>query len=269
MPEETRLPAVLASDNALARRFPIMNPDEAAEAREILAQNLGPRGMGPQQLDRIKVPSGGATAWLTQGLDGEEHHKELSGIIIAWDEGRLYWKIAYDQRGKSKLPPDCHSNDGFWGVGDPGGECAHCVFNEFGSDPKGGRGKACKEIRRLLVLRDNHLLPEILTVPPTSLKNCREYLQRLGNVSVPYWGLITTFRLEKTSNPDGVDYARVVFAAGVRLTKEERQVLKPFQQQMAALLTPIDLGTDDYEYAPPEGETGEESAASADSGEAK
>lgn len=249
MPDEL-LPAIpqITELSAPAQQFPtIFDVEKHREVREILEANLGPRGLSPQQLDRIKVPTGGGQMWTLQGVDGEEAAKEVSGPVLGWVDNRLYYKIAFSERGKTKAPPDCTSQDGFYGTGDPGGECRHCPMAIWGSDPKGGRGQACKEVRRILLLRSGHLLPEIVTIPPTSLKNAQQYFLRLTSSGIPYWSLITTLRLERAANADGVDYARVILSAGPRFTRAECAVLAPYQAQMMELLRNMEIETSDYE----------------------
>ena len=239
---------------ALGKQFPIIDPDSADEIKAILEANIGPRGLTPQQLERIKAPTGGGTMWTVTGIDGEEALKVLRGIPLAWSDGRMYYRVPFAERGKTKTPPDCSSKDGFWGVGDPGGECRNCPMAQWGSDPKGGRGQACREIRRILFLRGDHILPELVTVPATSLKNARDYFLRLASRRIPYWGLITNLGLEKTSNADGIDYARITFTSGERFNQAELEALAPYHKQMDTLLHDLEIDTTDFEETHEEGE---------------
>jgi hypothetical protein len=229
--------------DALALRFPILDPNSADEIRQIIEANIGPRGLKPQQFERIKVPSGGAQMWMVQTLDGEEAIKEMSGIVLAWTDSRIFYKIPFAERKGKGGPPDCTSKDGFYGIGDPGGECGHCPMAQWGSDPKGGRGQACKQVRRLLFMRGDHILPEMITVPPTSLKSAEQYFQRLVDYR-NYWNLITNLRLERTSNADGIDYARITFTAGERFGEAAKASLAPYQAQIAALLRNVEVDSD-------------------------
>jgi hypothetical protein len=239
----------------LADRFPIMSPETNAEIQRTIAANIGPNGLAEGDLEKIKVPSGGGTAWSVPTIDGEEPFKELSGIVVAWRDARLYWRTGFAEQGKKRTPPDCSSKDGQWGVGDPGGACDSCPLAQYGSDPKGGRGQACKQVRQLLFLRDDQILPNIINVPPTSLKNAKQYFLRLASARIPYFSVVTKMRLERTANADGTDYARILFATGDRLNSEERELMEPFASQMDAILHP--LAVDVASYTPVEEESSE------------
>jgi hypothetical protein len=225
-----------------AKQFlPIFDPRTHEEMRQVLEDNLGPRGLTPRQLDRIKVPTGGAQMFSLQGIAGEEALREITGIVLAWTDGRAYYSVPFSERGKQRTPPDCTSKDALYGVGKPGGECRHCPMSQWESDPKGGRGQACKEMRRLLLLRGGLMLPELVTVPPTSLKNAYAYFQRLASYRVPYWSLVTSLRLEKASNADGIDYARITFTSGELFPENERETLRPYHNQMMNLLRDAEI----------------------------
>src|SRR5262249_16727212 len=151
---------------------------------------------------------------------GEESAKLISGIIMADRPARLLWPSG--DGGRKGAPPVCSSKDGYWGVGNPGGDCTQCPFAEYGSDPKSGRGQACKAIRQILFLRQGQILPDLLSCPPTSLKNAQQYFWRLLSAGVPPWALVTTLSLERAVNAGGDPYAKINFTAGPRLDDEEK-----------------------------------------------
>lgn len=82
--------------------------------------------------------------------------------------------------------------------------CAICAKNQYGSK---GRGKACKNLRRLLLKLDAHLLPYILTIPRTSLKEIARHLTVLTNVQIPASAAVTQFTLSAAKNEEGIAYA--------------------------------------------------------------
>lgn len=53
--------------------------------------------------------------------------------------------------------------------------CAKCKWNQFGSDWRGGAGKACKETRMLLLYFDAEDMAATISATPSSLRNWRDY----------------------------------------------------------------------------------------------
>jgi hypothetical protein len=204
-----------------------------AEIRDAVAANLGGNGMSATDFERIKIPAGGGTAWTLQTLDGEEMVKDLSGIIVAWRDTRAYWSVSMDQ-SEGNQPPDCSSVDARTGVGNPGGDCHSCALAQFGSDPK-GEGQACKLVRQLFFLREENLLPEIVSLPASSIKAARQYFMRLASKAVPCHSVITRISLEKTKNGQGIVYSRATFASGGRLSAEQAAKIRDY----AAILKPL------------------------------
>ena len=231
--------------SAPAKQFlSIFDPTEQAEMRQVLEDNLGPAGLNPALIERIKVPTGGAQLFTLEGIEGSEAIKEMTGIALAWTDSRIYYRVAFSERGKQRTPPDCASKDGFYGIGNPGGECRTCPMAEWGSDTKGGRGQACKQVRRILFLRTGHLLPEMVMVPPTSRKNAEQYFLRLGGRGIRYWSLLTNLRLERASNADGIDFARITFTSGEHFSPLERGVLAGYHAKMMGILRNVEVEPD-------------------------
>ena len=203
------------------------------EIRAAVAANLGDTTVNASDFERIKIPAGGGTAWTLQTLDGEEIEKELSGIIVAWRDTRAYWSVPMEQ-SDGNMPPDCYSLYARTGVGKPGGDCHKCPFAQFGSGAK-GEGQACKLVRQLFFIREENLLPEIVSLPPSSIKPARQFFMRLASKAVPCYSIITRIGLEKTRNAQGIVYSRATFASGGRLTPEQADRVKEY----AAMLKPF------------------------------
>ena len=51
-------------------------------------------------------------------------------------------------------------------------------MNRFGSAPDGSKGKACKNMRVLYLLRSGEYMPLQVNLPPTSIKPFKEFLNR-------------------------------------------------------------------------------------------
>ena len=144
---------VIGGHSFLALKFA---PDEL---RQLVEDNIGGGSVNPTSFDRVRVPSGGAKTWEVPNLDakdGVESAREINGIILFWHDTRTYWQEAYTGEMRQ---PDCSSPDGVTGYGDPGGSCDMCPLSQWGSDPHGGRGQACKAQRIIYILRPNELMP--------------------------------------------------------------------------------------------------------------
>lgn len=155
-------------------RLPDVSQNELTD--EDLADDLA--GIQPS-FTRIKIPSGGSVIFEIPGdnPDDPEPKKEIEGVIIFSHLNYAYWPEGseYDEN----TPPLCTSFDGKIGCGTPGGICDACGFNKYGTavDNKGnqGRGKACKNMRNLYILRDGDIMPIVLSLPPTSLKSYNDF----------------------------------------------------------------------------------------------
>lgn len=178
--------------------------DQVESVTAVLAANMDGEGLSEFDLTQVKVPGAGGTIWSVPGLTGDEDCKELVGVIAYVGKRRAYWEGA-DPTGD---PPDCHSKDMIRGIGNPGGVCEVCPKNEFGS-ARNERGKACKELRALFILRQGDRLPIVVVVPPGSLKAFKTYMYRLP---VPYYHCLSSLSLKKVTNKDGVAYAEIQFA---------------------------------------------------------
>lgn len=173
---------------------------------EIISENLGSAGITATDLDRVKIPAGGGVAFEVPSLEGSEMVKFIEGVVVHHQDQNAFWP---DPLTGSGIPPACVSRDGRMGIGDPGGVCARCPFNEYGSDARGRKGKACKNVKVLFVLQTGALLPTALFLPPTSIKTARQYLLRLTSAGIPFYGVKSKFALVKTKNADGIEYSMI------------------------------------------------------------
>jgi hypothetical protein len=180
--------------------------EDSKNVASVLRDNLGIGGqIRTSDFDRIKVPSGGQLAWMVPGLEGETPEKTVSGILIYWRDSRVYWEHSFSDSGGGS-PPQCSSDDGIRGIGDPGGECAACPLSQWGED---GEAQACRQVRVLFLLRPDAFLPVVVSCPPTSIAPIKKYFMRLASKGVPYYGVITQLGLESTQSVGGIKYARI------------------------------------------------------------
>lgn len=190
----------------------------------ILQENLAPgEQLGPGDIPHITVPAGGGIAWEIPGDEGYDSVRTINAVIAHHSPARAFWRSGMEDTGGG-TPPDCISNDGIMGEAltedGPGGECASCPFNQWGSSTK-GKGKACKETFALYLLRPNEAMPTLLRVPPTSLDAYKKYRLALTNQRLRYFDVETAISLEKVQNAGGITFGRIVFKKGRNLSEDE------------------------------------------------
>lgn len=202
--------------------------------------------------DRIKIPSGGMTVFEMPGEteDSPETVKEFSAVILYHHPILQYYREKYT--GGSN-PPDCGSYDGVTGVGNPGGVCAQCPLNQFGSGENGG--KACKNKRRIFILREGELIPILLTLPTGSMKEFAVYVKRLLAKGRKSSSVVTRFSLQKVQNSGGIAYSQAKFAVDRVLTDEEQRYISAMAEQVKAFASRVAYDDAPGEIVDPE--TGE------------
>jgi len=207
----------------------------AHQLTTFLIENIGSDGLRPQDLDKIKVPAGGGSAWEVPTLKGPEPVKVLEGIVLHFKDVRAYWA----SKGTGNNPPDCSSSDGLVGVGNPGGDCHKCPLAQFGTatDEAGNpsKGQACKSMRLLLFLRQDDMIPMIINLPPTSIQNAKKYFLRLVANGYPYYGVTTQLRLEQAKSGGGKAYSVASLNMGRDLKPEELEKVQLIGQAMREL----------------------------------
>ncbi len=233
------------NDVVLFEDNPIFAKNFAAADIANIIKEIAPEGITQFDIDRIKVPSSGATMWQLETLEGDVSEKELMGIPLAIKTVRAYWSVAYDESGGG-VPPECNSQDGMFGIGEPGGDCIGCPLAKYESASK-GRGQACKQMRLVFILRPDSMLPSVLIVPPTSLKDSKQFFLRLAAKGVDYKTIMIAVGLEKDKNSDGLAYSKMRFSMAKKLSTEHSKKVAEYAQQMAPLFgqVTIDQGMTD------------------------
>ena len=187
---------------------------------------------------RVKIPSGGAVSFEVPGDDPEspDSVKAIEGIILHgasayWPEGAEY---------DDNVPPLCSSVDGKTGIGDPGGACAVCELNRYGTgvDAKGNptKGKACKNMRHLYILRSGEYLPILLSLPPTSLRPFNDFMNMAFITRRrPTWSAIVQISLKRVENGSS-PYSVASFRKVGNITGEQlaqvKQYAESFREQI-------------------------------------
>ena len=247
------------TDNIVEKYVPAQR---TANISQVLQDNVG-TSITEFDLDRIGTPPGGATQWQVPDLEGIKSVDALEGIIVLWKEPRAYWATSFEETGGG-TPPDCSSPDSVKAVPDgmfaegsdanPTGECAKCPMSQWGSG--GGRSQACKQMRVLFMIREGNALPEAVVLPPTSIGPMRRYFLRLASKSVPYYGVVTRLKLERTKNADGIGFAQVAPSLVQVLDDDTQERIRLYGEQFRALVDDSQIidATETYaEYAASDG----------------
>lgn len=229
--------------------------------------------LSPWSLDVVKVPAGGVTVWTVPTLEGETNVPTIEGIVIYQRTIRSFWKQSISSGGGN--PPDCSSQDGETGLGDPGPAhpdyasveadtrfrtdgsmrqvgryaCIDCGNAQFGSkvrdDGGQGRGQACKQAKLLFVIQPDSVLPLIVSTPPSSLKLVQKFFLRMTGQGIPPFGAVIRLGLEKTKNADGIAYAEIVPSFVRRLDGDERQRMVAALDELRPIFAGVRVDVDE------------------------
>ena len=210
---------------------------ENANMGNVLAEELDGLNLS---FDRIKIPSGGGLAFEVPGDDPDSPDtvKEFKAVILYHHPISCFYKEEY--KGGNN-PPDCGSMDGKIGVIAESGElrtCADCPNNKFGSAKNGG--KACKQKRRMYLLRENESLPILLSLPTGSLAEFSKYVMRLLSRGKKPNTVVTKFSLKKVQNAGGISYSQAVFSFDRDLTEAELNNVLSMSDQVKNMATKVE-----------------------------
>jgi hypothetical protein len=148
-------------------------------------------------------------------------------------------------------PPICSSVDGYIGNELATGEtrnCTECPNNQWGSSSKDGRGKACKNMRRLFILAEDSDMPIVLTLPPTSIAGWDKYKSAvLGVQRYSPQEVVTEFSLDTNVNAQGIKYCVVKFKAVGVVGNKQRTAIKALG---VGDIYSKNIGEEDYNVSP-------------------
>jgi hypothetical protein len=207
--------------------------DEAAKERPAVA--------------RISLKSG-VMSYQQQPIPGNK----MEVVLVGGAYRNVFYVGRYDPN--NIVNPDCYAlsdhDEGMEpheNVNTPQHEsCDGCPQNEWGSSPTGGRGKACKQTRRLILLPANTLNDAdsvlkaelaILDVPVTSVKNYAKLVSTVAaTINLPVWAIVTTVAVL----PDAKTQFRVEFTPMRPAGNEEiiRALMKRRDEALRIALTP-------------------------------
>lgn len=216
-------------ENAMANtEFILPAMVEGEFSAEELAEDMDGLQMS---FPRVKIPGGGSLMFEipSDDPDNPDYEKALEGVILYNHASCAYWVDSDDEDNT----PICSSVDGKVGIGEPGGVCATCMLNQYGTAEK-GNGKACKNMRVLYLLRSGEYMPLQLNLPPTSIKAFRDF----ANLSFMLrrratYGSLVRIELKKMSNGKE-DYSVATFRRLRDFTGEELANIKAYAESFKA-----------------------------------
>ncbi len=213
---------------------------------------------------RIQIAAAGAGVFKVTDPGEEEAvvAMNIQGVILFSHKANGLWAGEFG-KGDDKAPV-CASLDGEEGHNTETGEliaCEPCPYNQFGSG-RGGRGKACKNMRRLYILREGDIFPMIMTLPPTALQAYDKYRTKVMLGRKKMYSVITRVTLKTAQNKDGIDYSVPVFEAVAILPPGEAERVKQYADTFSGAAQNFGISGDDYATAEqPTGEYTQPSAA--------
>ena len=168
-------------------------------------------------LPQIKILPGGVNLFeMPSDETGEAKTvSEIVGIIGDHHNCNAFWEKPFSETGGG-VSPNCSSLNGRRGTDGSGAltHCLTCQRNQFGSG-KDGKGKACKNMKRIHLFLDDETVPYRLTLSATSIKVADEFFTKIASLARKGVSMRTNkvkITLEKTQNADGIPYSRIKFA---------------------------------------------------------
>lgn len=201
-------------------------------------------GLVPK-FERIKIPSGGGTAFEIPGENGETEPKKSFEAVIVFHHPVSAWYASKDVTEGER--PNCGSMDGKFGIDTETGEvcdCSTCDKHKFGSGENGGM--ACKQKRRVFIMFEGEMLPRLISIPTGSLGNFSQYVMQLLTKGKKSSGVVTKFALKEAKNTKGTKYSQVVFSVVRGLDAAEQASIDSTAEWIRIISGKVDL-TEDVE----------------------
>lgn len=172
--------------------------------------------------------------YKVEGVVIGEDGVRFSAIILKDIPINIWYEKTFDPAETS--PPDCWSLGGI--KPEPGCSkiqsqlCASCPRNRWGSgvnsDGTPSRGKACSNLRRLVLKVEGVDFPVLLHLPPTSVKSFNQYLKMLctNNPPLPVFAVLSEFGFDAA-----VAYPKPMVKIKEKLSYEEYLFIRTYRQE--------------------------------------
>jgi hypothetical protein len=172
---------------------------------------------------------GNTTTLMREDNDGPRGSIDVVIVKANPQLSKTWYEFGWDEN--SNNPPDCASANGITpDQGVPKKQsmaCINCPKNAWGSDPKGGKGKACGDHRRLAVVPKDDLRNEslggalLLRCPAASLQDMAAFDSRYKAMGYPYYSMAIKIGFDAQES-----YPKFTFAAIRPLTDAEALIVK-------------------------------------------
>ena len=93
-------------------------------------------------------------------------------------------------------------------------------------------GMACKQKRRMYLLREGEMLPIIMTLPTGSLAEFTKYVTRLVTRGMKANHVVTKFSLKRAQNSTGINYSQVICSVDRPLSPDEKKNIASMTEQI-------------------------------------
>ncbi|MGE4274082.1 MAG: hypothetical protein AB7E31_14670 [Desulfitobacterium sp.] len=166
---------------------------------------------------------------------------ELKAIVLFKQKTRGLWE-------EGNQTPLCSSFDGILGTDANGNtrRCAECPQNAWGSG-KEGRGKACKEMRRMFLLTPDNALPIQISFPPTSISVIDNFFSARLTNRISDIAKQVKFSLTKMSN-NGFIFAVAILKNGDDVPPKEILAVNNLRKKFVDGWKNIALDEEDYTH---------------------
>lgn len=219
----------------------------SAEDLAVILEEL--RDMDRMPYGRIKIAPGGVNVFqiFEPGEEEPSPAQSVEGVIFLSHKTNGLWLSAFGGENKA---PDCSSIDGEEGTRTGTGECiacATCPYNQFGSDNGGqGRGKACKNMRQLYIMRRGDIFPMLLTLPPTALRAYDNYRTKVMLGRKRMGAVMTRITLKSEKNKDSISYSSPLFETVGVLSADDSKAMDQYAASFSAAAERMGVTTDDF-----------------------
>lgn len=158
----------------------------------------------------VPAPSGNTISTngkLFKLPNGQTSPGPFQCVILDWRNFNRYYPPGNEYNPQNPKPPACFAINQMLEdlaphekAGSPqSDDCASCKHNQWGSDPRGGRGKACENRVKIALVpadADENSEVYVLSVSPTAVKHWANYVNGLRAVDRHPIEVVTTLSFD-------------------------------------------------------------------------